>query len=716
MPRDGELLPDRSRELARRKDGKLYKDLIETFAHVRRGYEDQGRRADDILDYWDIYNCKLNQRQFYNGNAEIYVPIVRNAATALVTRWSNQLFPSSGRYIDATSTDAGVPHEIVALVEHYIRRAQMRTQIVSPLIRNGIFEGQYNLYVDWERTLRHVVSRETRAPQIDIPGLPMPADRGDGPPVPGGDQIQDIAEEEVSDAGPSFEVLHDTDILVLPHTADSVEHALRQGGEVVIIRRWQKQTLEEMIDSGELLRRPTEELLEMSRREDMVKNAAKEHVDAAGIKGEGKFFLVYEMWKCLDTEQGRRLCRAYYGGYDLILSARRNPFWNDRCPLLSVPVEKVAGAFKGVSPIAGGVDTIQYHANDVANQAADSATYSMLPIIMTDPAKNPRTSTMILNLAAIWEVDPTSTKFAEFPKLWQDGIALIQADTQLIFQTLNVSPAMIPQQTGRPGVKRNQAEVALEEQVALLTTSIACSVLEEGIMTPSVEISVDYDHQFRDDEITVRTFGELGVAAKMARVKLLQNRNRFNFTWFGVEQAKNAAQQQQQIAFLNVARGLAPDLAKAGYMLNPAPALEHAAGNIFGWRMGRQVIVDARQQLAMDAELENAMLAEGFDVMVHPLDEDPKHLRSHMQAMQAGGDPPGMFRVHMQKHMMQMQVKAMAMMRGQQPQPGQQQQASAAPPQPGAQPQGPKLVRGPPGAVHQDQMPRAGAAVMPRKM
>jgi hypothetical protein len=78
-------------------------------------------------------------------------------------------------------------------------------------------------------------------------------------------------------------------------------------------------------------------------------------------------------------------------------------------------------------------------------------TYSMLPIIMTDPAKNPRTATMILNLAAIWEVDPNSTKFAEFPQLWQHAIQGIQANMQMIFQAWGVNPSMLPQQTGRPG-------------------------------------------------------------------------------------------------------------------------------------------------------------------------------------------------------------------------------------------------------------------------
>jgi hypothetical protein len=717
LPLDGPPLR-RDKQLATRADSKLTKKLLETFDKVREGFEKQGKRADAILDYWDCYDCALNQHQFYNGNAAMYVPIIRNAVQARVTRFLNQIFPSSGRYIDATATDEGVPHAIVAILEHYIRRARFRTAVVRALLRNGDIEGQYNLYCDWNSITRHVVSREVVPPKVTAPGLPVPVEMED-------EEVEAIISEEIKDAGPAFEVLHDSDVLVLPVTADSIDSALQQGGSVTVLRRWTKDTVKGMIDRGEVVRTAAEPLLDAANDEHSVKSAAKAHLDAAGIKSGGKSILVYETWVCLDTPEGRRLCKTLYGGQQLVLSATRNPFWNDRCPLLSAPVEKVSGAFKGQSPVAA-VDTIQYHANDIANQAADSATYSMLPIIMTDPAKNPRTATMILNLAAIWECDPQSTQFAEFPKLWQDGIALIQADTQTIFQTLGVNPAMLPQQTGKPGAKRNQAEIALEQSVDLLTTAEACSVVEESILTPAAEIMLDLDQQYRTDHLTVRMFGELGVTARLERIPPLQRRARINLTWFGVEQAKNAAQMQQQIALLNVARGMQQPLQQAGYMLNPAPALEHAFGNLFGWRLGRQILIDARAQLTIGAETENQMLLEGFNLVVHPLDPDAQHLQAHMAALRQSGDPHGTIRLHVALHLDQMKKKSaaahmaqMQAMMPQQPGPGGPPPNGPSPPQgtpPGAQPAPPRMMKGPPGMIPPETMPAMGAAIMPRKM
>jgi hypothetical protein len=719
----------RDRELLGRKASKAYEEMVKTFRKIQEGFQGQAERSDDILDHWAIYNCEIDGNNFYNGNSEMYVPIVHAAIEARKTRFLNQLFPSSGRYIDATSSDGGVPHDIVALLEDYVWQTKLRTQHIAALLRNGDVEGHYNIYVDWNRSSRWTVSRETIQPRIALPGMPQPIDALETTPEP----IEGITIEEVFDQHPTVEVLHDTDVLVQPQTATSVDDALRQGGDVTVIRRLTKETLEDMLDRGEVRKGPTEELLEIYERWDDRdrRQIEKELIDSAGIKMAGgmKSFQIHEVWKVKDVPgEGRRLTKSLYAGYDLILSCRRNPFWSDRCPLISAPQQKLAGAFKGISPIKPGVADLQYYANQIAQQSADSATYSMLPIVMTDPAKNPRTATMIMNLAAVWECDPQSTRFAEFPKLWQDGLAIIQSLTQQIFQVLGVNPAMMPQSTGGArGGRRNQAEIAMEQQVDVLTTAEACSVVEENILTPMIGQWVELDHQFRDDEITVRTYGELGHYAKMESVKPLQSTTRYHFAWYGIEQSRNTAQQQQMIAFSNVAQqpAMQQALAAAGYRYNPAPILEHAAGNIFGWRMGRLVVQDARAMLAMDPELENQMLADGFDVHVHMLDQDPQHIQSHMRAMQQG-DPTGAFRVHIQRHQQSMGLKQAQQMQQQAQQGGPQQQQGQPPggpggppgaggPAPGGQPQPQRPVRGPPGMIPPDQMPRAGALVFPRR-
>jgi hypothetical protein len=317
---------------------------------------------------------------------------------------------------------------------------------------------------------------------------------------------------------------------------------------------------------------------------------------------------------------------------------------------------------------------------------------------------------MILDLAAVWEVDPNSTKFAQFPELWKEAFSIVAQAKNEIFQALGVNPAMMPQQTGGKQ-KRNQAEIANEQQVDLLSTADAVTNIEGEILTPLVQRMLAYDHQFRDDDLLVRSFGEMGLKAMMQEIEPVQMDKRISLRWFGVEAARNAAQVQQQIAGLNVIRGIPPEM-YPGYKLDVSPLLVHLVENVYGPRLGPLIFKDMRDELAADPEIENEMLEQGFEVMVHALDDDGKHLQAHMKTPQSQQRD-----VHMQRHQLQMQAKQMKMMQqqGQQGMPGGSGPGVAGTP-PGAQPAAPRQNKQPPGAVHPDQMPKAGAVVPPRKM
>ncbi len=701
----------RDRDLLGRRDPRspIRKRLLEIRKAVREGFENQRDRADDIDDYWRIFNCVLSDKQTYNGNAGIFVPIVHDAVNARSTRFVGQAFPQSGRYVEAISSDGSTSDELVAILDHYIRGEQFKTNVAKPLSRNGDIEGQYNLFVDWNEIKRTLVSRETHGPIDPQTGQEMP-----------GPEIVDITEEEITEGMPGFEVLHDTDVLVKPVTADSVDKALAAGGLVAIVRRWSTETVEAKIADGTIREDEGEELLDqMGKVSQDDRDIAKSLNEEVGIRKRGKEAVVWEVWTCLKlgdkgySEKGeRRLCRIFFGPSDLDLGAKRNPYWNDRCPLLSVPQEKIAGQFKGASVVSY-VDSIQYEANDAANEMADADHYGALPIVARDPEAGD--GPMILNLAAIWDIDPNKVKFMEFPDLGPRGIRRIQLATQQIFQTLGVNPAMLPQQSGAPGRKRNQAEIALEQSVDLLTTAEAVSVMEEGIYTPVCGWIVDLDYQFRDAELEVRMWGEMGHRAAMMKVAPLQNRHGFSFVWRGAEQVKmNAMMMQQGTAALNVAKGLTQQLQQEGVQLKLAPVVEQWFSNLFGPSLASKTIVDMRDQLTVDAELEVEMMLDGFETHPHPLDNDQQKIQVFHQALASSGDPRGTIRVRLQEQMRQMQGKAQAMMMQKLQQsigahggggPGQ--------PQPGGQVAGPRLLKQAPGAIHRDQMPAAGAVTMP---
>jgi len=686
---------ERDTELSGRE--KIKEKLLDLYSSIDKAFADAGDRINDQMDFWDIYNCDIGDKQFYQGNAEIYLPIVRDAIDARVTRFTNQVFPGSGRYVEVVTPDAELPFHYMALLEHYVDTARLRDLVIPAVLRNGDIEGQWNLYVSWKDTKRHVTYKRRHGPEVD--GIELGEDEAE--------PIDDVVNEVLEESTPHVEVIPDSDVMVLPAMSDSIDEALATGGSVTILRRWTKAKIKQMMADGEITEDAGDAMVDcLDGKKGQRIDAKKAHVDSAGINSAGKYALVYETWTMLEVDKERRLCRAYYGASDIILGCKLNPYWCDLCPLISAPLKKVSGSFKGISQVKP-VAAVQYSANDFMNQGADSATYGLLPIIMTDPIKNPRVGSMVLDLAAVWEVDPNSTKFAQFPQLWKDALELIASARAQIFQSLGVNSAMIPGTT-KSG-KQSQADVAREQQVDILTTADVVTSLESGILTPLVQRFAWYDAQFRDKEITVRAYGREGLQAEMEVVPPFQMNTRFWFKWLGVEQARSVQLMQTQMSTINVLRGIPPQQ-YPGYRLNLVPAIERMMEASFGPRLAPKIFESMKEQLSMQPDQENQLLAEGFELPVSPFDDDQAHIRSHYQLMQAAGDPTGQIRAHIQRHSMQLQARLQAQAQAQIGPPGEPGVPGGAGPGVAGTPRqgaqvGQTRPQGPPGQIHRDQMP-----------
>jgi hypothetical protein len=696
----------------------LQETLRKLYSDVEKAVTGQQERTNNTLDYWDMYNCILSGKQFYNGTSKIFLPLVHNAVNARKTRFANQIFPSSQRNIEVISEDSDIPNSLVSLIEHYIRKAKLRTQCIPALIKNGDVEGQYTIYVDWIENKRDVVYKKFKPLEIELAEGELQEDEDE--------QVEDIVEEEVTHQYPSVEVISDADFAVFPATSNSIEEALEKGGGAVILRRWSKATINQKIadelideDAGKSL------LAVMGEQQQggQPRDTAKAMTDAAGIKKDarGTFALVYEVWAKLsyklpgDKKAKKRIYKMFFGGPEIFLSCRRNPWWSDKLPIISTPVEKVVGSFKGKSKISAGVADLQILANDAVNEGMDSAAYALLPIVMTDPEKNPKIGSMIMSLAAIWETSPNDTQFAQFPALWKESFEIIASAKSEINQTLSISPAAITQALGKK--KPNQAEIAQEQQVDILTTSDAVTNLEEGILTPMLQRMLELDHQHRDTALLVRQYGEMGISASMERVEPVQFHRRWELRWFGVEAARVASQVQQQISAVNVLRGIPPEMYD-GYKLSLVPVIKQLVENTFGHRLAPHVFIDLRKQLAKDARVENMGLYQGEMITPNEMDNHQQHMAMHQQSAQELGDPHRTFEVHMQMHQIMLQKQAQAQQAKQQGQPG----APGGAGQPGlpgqgAQARGPNgQGQQPNGAIQQDQMASAGAPMPPRRM
>ena len=175
---------DRRTELS--KDDDIAEKLRKSYEGLEKGFLEATDRINDNLDFWDMFNCDLGPNQFYNGTSQAYVPIVHDAVEARKTRFVNQVFPQTGRYVEVTTDDEALPEALMALINHYVEYARLRVDVLPALFKSGDIEGQWSLYVDWSERKRYVTSRVQKGPQI-AEGLEIPAEAVDED-----DMIEDV--------------------------------------------------------------------------------------------------------------------------------------------------------------------------------------------------------------------------------------------------------------------------------------------------------------------------------------------------------------------------------------------------------------------------------------------------------------------------------------------------------------------------------------------
>ncbi len=688
-----------------------YKDAIKLYPLIAQGYRNQDERANEIESCWNIFNCIPDSNAGYSGNSACYVPAVRDALMARAKRIVKQLFAASHRHVDAITADKDTPFTALSLIEHNIRETELkdicRTGIVA-----GDVTGQWNFYMDWTKSYRRVTGIQLKEPPIthidgeDVVDLNLRDE--DAEPE------EELDTEDICEEGPDVVAFADEDLLVIPPTAKSIQKAKA----AIMALRMSEDKVQELVDEGVFLLpddcKDAEELfdrLEQKAKGKQKKNPDKKATNDAGIKTHGtdKHALIYECFTKLKIEGIKQEAIVYFAGEDDILGIIKLPYWAGKRPIISAPVDKLSGSFKGRSKIEP-VKYMQWNLNDYWNMGQDSAAYSLMPVFAADPSKNPNWASMVLGLAAVWPIGPNDIKQFEFAQLYKESMALCQGIKSQIWESLDVNETMMGKMP--QGRKNNQLLGAMQQEQMINIIDVA-ERFETQILNPIVEWFHELDVQFRTKSVTIQARGEIGVKASMMVAEPQQWGERYHFQWYGTKAIAGAQLMQQQVSILNVVKGIPPALTP-GRRLNLVPAIEKLLSDSFGPDVASKIFEDISDMFTIDPEIENEMLHNQLEVQVHESDNDAEHLQAHMKGAAVAGDPAMFFKKHMAAHMQQMQKKRQMAM-------SQQAQGSPGGPggggqpgvagTPGAQVQGPRGgPQQPPGAVHPDLMVDGNAA------
>lgn len=684
-------------------ESELYEKCAKMYDTIVKAYKNREGADDDIAEYWSIFNAQPDDNQRYVGNSDSYLPVVRDAISARAKRALKQLFPNKYKHVEAVgSGDPAAAKTQVAKLEHYIRTTKLKSLVRSMLLAGDV-TGQWNVYIDWSTSTRNVTGIVKRNPIIEsVEGSELEA-------VDPVETEEEKTDEEVTVAGPDLVDFATEDLVVIPPTSTVAK------ADITCLKlRMSKEQVQQMIDDGIFvidLDGDTDLADWMSDRKGTEKQVPdKDRTSDAGVKTEGtfKYALIYWAQVYLEFEEGKKsLADVYFAGDNEVIGIVKAPQWGQKRSILSAPVERIAGSFHGISKIEP-VKRLQWSLNDFWNMGQDSAMYSLMPITMTDPAKNPNYAMMVLGLAAVWPVDPNSTKMVNFPQLWKDASAYCEVIKHQIHESMDVNPMMMGQM---PKGRKNAPAMTAQQQEQSVSIMDHAERFEEEILNPLMELIFEYDAQYRDEGLEVMLQGELGVRASIESIPPQAWGERYFFQWTGTDFVMNMQRMQQQIATMNVLRGVPPQQLN-GMRIDVTPILERLVENVFGSELGSRILIDERNKFSVQAQIEDEMMLNGIASEVHEADDDVAHLQAHQSAAQATGDPHGLMRTHMRQHMQALQKKremaSPAPQGSQQGAPGV--PGGAAPgvagtPRMGAMPAPQRVTQQPPGAIPQ---PSAG--------
>jgi hypothetical protein len=315
---------------------------------------------------------------------------------------------------------------------------------------------------------------------------------------------------------------------------------------------------------------------------------------------------------------------------------------------------------------------------------------------------------MVMGPAAVWPIAPGDVSQITQTQLWKDSAQLCDTIKRQIWESMDVNETMMGKMPA--GRKNNQLMGAMQQEQQINITDHA-SRYEEMMLNPLMEMFFELDQQFRTKDLMIETRGEIGYRAAIEVIPPQQWDQRYFFRWSGTEYMMGMQRQQQQIAWMNVLKGIPPQLLN-GRTLDVTPILEAGTENLFGPELAPKILVDKRNMYTVPPEIENEMLHNGHPVETHEADNDIEHLQEHMRAAGMNQDPTGIYKAHMQDHMAQLTKKRQQQAAMQQPpqgtpgSPGGSGPGSAGAPRPGAMPApgGGRPAQGPPGSIPPQSM------------
>src|SRR3972149_4243720 len=629
------------------------------------------------LEYYNIYRT-VHDIRFYNGEAQVYIPVLRKAAEQFVSRVKRALFPTDDVF-DVEPLDQDTDDESDVIYDYMKWQIEKRVKLkqkIDRFLRQLAMFGWAVVECGWEEDIKKIVGlRKKRVPakekRVDpITGNEYYEETGEIDIV-----IEEAVKEIVKKRNPTFDVQDNFATYLWPHTANDMDEV----HGVITLSKQTKNWLLSQKKKGVYVNIESSEM-SSGDLDDQWNWSMEARLATDGLTNANE----------LDKTFPRVTLVKYHGLYNwgteeepdehetvittissrICIELRKCQYFDNEKPYVLGRINELMNEIYS-SGLYEPLAKLQYYLNDTANQTFDSNYYSLNPIVKYDPGRVVNIASIAFAPGAMWALtDPSAADIIRPPEVASIGFSIMAQVKGLIEEYSGLQN--IPM-TGRKAALHIQA---LQQEYSLPVQQIVEN-LEDTIMSPWLKKAYSRVQQFLNKKDVVRVTGRKGLKY-WRTIDPTNLAGDYNFYWRGANQTTNIHIKSQQIAqFLNTMSPWVQLMMQQQKLPNIEWLLKEYWSDGLAMDGEDKLFISMQDERALPPEIENMIMALGKPLPTSMGDDHQGHMQAHQPLLQSAmPEIVEIARMHMEKHQKDFENMQKLM----------QQQAAAPPPEPPAEP------------------------------
>lgn len=280
-------------------------------------------------------------------------------------------------------------------------------------------------------------------------------------------------------------------------------------------------------------------------------------------------------------------CRVVLAG-NVVLLVTRNPMFEQRPPYEVSVQNRSPGFFYGYGH-GRVVRSLQYLANDFANQVNDNGSYCLNPIAKVNPGHLAGPLKPLKPGVTWYLTDVHNGAIFDRPPVEQIQYGLQLLNTVIgMAQDFGGAPPVLQGSSAGRGAKTATGAQILQRN-AMQPLQDVVEDIELEALIPLMKSTWFLAHQYRSDDVMAMVGGQL------TKVPLEMLMGDFDFRWLASSQAANQQMRAQQLMqFMQIMAPILPVLMQQGYIVDFEPIARRIWSDGFGMRGFDQIIRKAQ--------------------------------------------------------------------------------------------------------------------------